>query len=73
MDKLKKTVRPFAVKVTEKKLMEDLEFFRKKALELGATKHEISDALVVAVGVVAAGVIDASDKAARKLSIQHFA
>ena len=44
-----------------------------KALELGLTKHEISDALVVAVGVVAAGVIDASDKAARKLSIQHFA
>jgi predicted metal-binding protein len=41
MDKPKKTVKPFAVKVTEKKLMEDLEFFRKKALELGAAAAEI--------------------------------
>ena len=49
-----------------------LEGHIKKALEYGATKNEISDALVVAVGIAAAGVIDFSDKAARKLAIHHF-
>lgn len=44
----------------------------KKALELGVTKHEISDAIVVAVGIAAAGVVDMSDKAAIKLNLQHF-
>jgi AhpD family alkylhydroperoxidase len=44
----------------------------KNALELGATKHEISDAIVVAVGIAAAGVVDFSDKAAIKLDLHHF-
>jgi predicted metal-binding protein len=37
----KKKVRPFAVKVSEKKLMADLEFFRQKALEFGAAAAQI--------------------------------
>ena len=49
-----------------------LEGHIKKALELGATKHEISDAIVVAVGIAAAGVVDFSDKAAIKLGLHHF-
>jgi AhpD family alkylhydroperoxidase len=49
-----------------------LEGHIKKARELGATKHEISDALVIAVGIAAAGVVDQSDKAARELAIHHF-
>ena len=44
----------------------------KKALELGLTKHEISDALVVAIGIAAASVVDMSDKAAAKLDLHHF-
>lgn len=44
----------------------------KKALELGATKEEISDAIAVAVGIAAAGVVDESDKAAIKLDLYHF-
>jgi len=49
-----------------------LEGHIKKALEVGATKHEISDAIVVAVGIAAAGVVDMSDKAAIKLDLHHF-
>lgn len=49
-----------------------LEGHIKKALELGLTKHEISDALVIAIGIAAAGVVDMSDKAAAKLGIHHF-
>jgi AhpD family alkylhydroperoxidase len=49
-----------------------LEGHIKKALEIGATKQEISDALVVAVGIAAAGVVDMSDKAALKLDLHHF-
>lgn len=44
----------------------------KKALELGLTKEEISDAIVVAVGIAAAGVVDMSDRAAIKLDLHHF-
>jgi AhpD family alkylhydroperoxidase len=44
----------------------------KKALELGATKEEISDAIVVAVGIGAAAVVDMTDKAATHLDIHHF-
>lgn len=44
----------------------------KKALELGATKHEISDALVVAIGIAAASVVDMSDKAATRLNLRQF-
>jgi len=49
-----------------------LEGHIKKALESGATKHEISDAIVVAIGIAAAGVMDFSDKAAIKLDLHHF-
>ena len=49
-----------------------LEGHIKKALEVGATKQEISDAIVVAVGIAAAGVVDMSDKAAIKLDLHHF-
>jgi AhpD family alkylhydroperoxidase len=49
-----------------------LEGHIKKALEVGATKQEISDALVVAIGIAAAGVMDMSDRAAIKLDLHHF-
>jgi AhpD family alkylhydroperoxidase len=49
-----------------------LEGHIRKALEIGATKEEISDAIVVAVGIAAAGVVDMSDKAAIKLDLHHF-
>jgi AhpD family alkylhydroperoxidase len=49
-----------------------LEGHIRKALEVGATKQEISDAIVIAVGVAAAGVVDMSDKAAIKLDLHHF-
>ncbi len=44
----------------------------KKALEVGATKEEISDALVVAIGIAAASVVDMSDRAATRLDLHHF-
>jgi len=49
-----------------------LEGHIKKALEIGATKQEISDAIVVAIGINAASVMDWSDKAALKLDLHHF-
>jgi AhpD family alkylhydroperoxidase len=49
-----------------------LEGHIKKALDIGATKHEVSEALVVAIGIAAAGVVDMSDKAAEKLGLTHF-
>jgi len=44
----------------------------KKALEIGATKEEVSDAIVVAIGIAAASVLDQTDRAAIKLDIHHF-
>lgn len=49
-----------------------LEGHIKKALEIGATKEEISDAIAIAVGIAAAGVVDMSDKVAIKLDLHHF-
>ncbi|MGA3165152.1 MAG: carboxymuconolactone decarboxylase family protein [Terriglobia bacterium] len=49
-----------------------LEGHIKKALEHGATKQEVSDAIVVAIGINAAAVMDMSDKAAIKLDLHHF-
>jgi AhpD family alkylhydroperoxidase len=49
-----------------------LEGHIKKALEVGATKEEISDAMVVAIGIGAASVMDMSDKAAIALDLHHF-
>lgn len=44
----------------------------KKALALGATKEEISDAIVVAISIGAASVLDESDRAAIALNLHHF-
>jgi AhpD family alkylhydroperoxidase len=44
----------------------------KKALEVGATKEEISDAIGVAIGIAAASILDESDKVAVKLDLHHF-
>ncbi len=49
-----------------------LEGHVRKALDLGASKHEISDALAIAIGIAAAGVMDMSDHAAIKLDLRHF-
>jgi AhpD family alkylhydroperoxidase len=49
-----------------------LEGHIKKALEHGATKQEVSDAIVVAIGINAAAIMDMSDKAAIKLDLHHF-
>jgi AhpD family alkylhydroperoxidase len=49
-----------------------LEGHIKKALELGLTRQEISDAIVVAIGIAAAAVVDMSDKVAIKLDLHHF-
>jgi AhpD family alkylhydroperoxidase len=49
-----------------------LEGHLKKAREIGCTKEEISDAIVVAIGIAAAAVLDMSDKAAAKLDLHHF-
>lgn len=49
-----------------------LEGHIRKGLEVGLTKDEISDALVIAVGVAAAGVVDMSDRAAIELDLHHF-
>src|ERR1035437_1353007 len=44
----------------------------RKALEVGATKQEISYAIVVAIGVAAASVMDSSDKVGSQLDFPHF-
>ena len=49
-----------------------LEGHLKKAQQIGITKEEISDALVIAIGIAAAGVMDFSDKAAVKLDLHYF-
>ncbi len=49
-----------------------LEGHIKKALQGGATKHEISDAIAIAIGINAAAVIDQTDRVALKLELDHF-
>ncbi len=49
-----------------------LEGHIKKALQCGASKHEISDAIAIAIGINAAAVIDQTDRAAVKLGLNHF-
>ena len=44
----------------------------KKALKAGATKEEISESIVIAVGINAAAIVDLTDKAAAKLGLNHF-
>jgi AhpD family alkylhydroperoxidase len=43
-----------------------------KALKYGATKEEISEAIVIAVGINAASIVDMTDNAAQKLGVNHF-
>ena len=43
-----------------------------KALKHGATKEEISEAIVIAVGINAASIVDLTDNAAQKLHLNHF-
>jgi AhpD family alkylhydroperoxidase len=44
----------------------------KKALELGATKEEISETLCIAAAINAAAVIDLTDRCAARLGLNHF-
>ena len=44
----------------------------KKALKEGATREEISECIVIAVGINAAAIVDLTDKAAAKLELNHF-
>jgi AhpD family alkylhydroperoxidase len=44
----------------------------KKAMEAGATREEISEAISIAAAINAASIIDITDKAAEKLNINLF-
>ena len=44
----------------------------KKALELGATKEEISETICIAAAINAASMIDMSDRTAARLGLNHF-
>ncbi len=44
----------------------------KKALKLGATKEEISEAIVIAIGINAAAIVDQTDRTAIRLGLNHF-
>jgi AhpD family alkylhydroperoxidase len=44
----------------------------KKALEAGATKEEISEAICIALAINAAAIVDLTDIAASNLGINHF-
>ncbi len=44
----------------------------KKALKAGATKEEISEALVIAIGINAAAIVDLTDRSAARLGLNHF-
>lgn len=49
-----------------------LEGHIRKAIEYGATKEEISEAISITMGVAAASVVDQTDLIAEKLKIKHF-
>ena len=49
-----------------------LEGHLKKALEFGATRQEISEAISITMGVAAAGVVDQTDIVAEKRQLNHF-
>ncbi len=44
----------------------------KKALSLGASKEEISEALSIAIAINAAAMVDLSDQAAARLKMNNF-
>jgi AhpD family alkylhydroperoxidase len=43
-----------------------------KAMKYGASREEISEAIVIAIGINAAAIVDLTDKAAQKLDVEHF-
>ncbi len=43
-----------------------------KALEAGASKEQISEAIAIAIGINAAAVVDQTDRAAARLGLNHF-
>jgi AhpD family alkylhydroperoxidase len=43
-----------------------------KAMKYGASKEEISEAIVIAVGINAASIVDLTDNAAINLNLNHF-
>ena len=49
-----------------------LEGHIKKAIQYGATKEEISEAICIAMGVAAASVVDQTDAVSEMLQIKHF-
>jgi AhpD family alkylhydroperoxidase len=44
----------------------------KKALELGATKEEISETICIATAINGAAIVDLSDRTAARLGLNHF-
>lgn len=44
----------------------------KKALKYGATREEISETIVIAIGVNAASIVDSTDITAAKMGLNHF-
>ena len=44
----------------------------KKALTSGATKEEISEAIVIAIGINGAAIVDLTDRSAGRLGLNHF-
>ena len=44
----------------------------KKALKFGATREEISEAVVIAIGINAAAIVDQTDRTASRLGLNHF-
>ncbi len=49
-----------------------LEGHIKKAIDYGATKEELSEAIAIAMGVAAASAVDQTDIAAEQLRLLHF-
>jgi AhpD family alkylhydroperoxidase len=44
----------------------------KKALSLGVTKEELSEAICIAVAINAAAMVDMTDRSAARLGLNHF-
>ena len=44
----------------------------RKALKAGATREEISEAIVIAIGINAAAIVDQTDRSATRLGLNHF-
>ncbi len=49
-----------------------LEGHVQKALDYGASREEISEAICIAMGVAAASVVDQTDQVSEKLGLVHF-